>query len=717
MKNIKDIFNRDMNTIIHNWAALIIVIGLCFIPALYAWVNIAANWDPYSNTKNIPVAVVNEDIGAVIAGKRLNIGDDIVAGIAENDSIGWDLVDEYQAEYGLQQGKYYAIIEIPATFSSNLASYLTTTPQKPEIIYKANEKANAIATKITDVAKTKLTESIKEEIISTVNSELMEQLNAYGEELADNKTEILAAVALISESQSRIEQIDQQLNDEVNTINQTQASLQAANDDVYDLNDDIDDLKAANLSMQAIIVNTNDDIIDLASQIKTNSQVIKTNSQKTNQSLDDLADLITSEENQATISELLNNVIVESEDLSQVLDSISTEVSSLALADDKKETINDLITLTQSEVTRYNAALKVLKAEIDSNEASDKIVAQITNIQNLNTATTNGIINTYDNFYDVIVPILNLTTNTLLTDANQVNTYLDAAQSLQPQVLAINNFAISMGNVHKSEINTIISGLNDSSEKLTKINEISQVVDEDFLDQAIDLMEKDPEVVGNFLASPINVEEVDIYGDRPFGVGLTPFYTTLGIWVGVLLMSALLSMEIEPFQDHRLVKTNELHFGKLLLFLSVAIIQTTIVSVGDILILKVYPEDILLFFVISYVCCLVFTIMIYTLVSLFGNVGKAIAVVIMVFQIAGSGGIYPIQTNPAIFGILQPLWPFTYAIDCFRQAIAGPEKMQTLYDLRCLALFFLVYFVLGFLKKYFYNMTMWVETRFKKAEL
>ena len=209
-------------------------------------------------------------------------------------------------------------------------------------------------------------------------------------------------------------------------------------------------------------------------------------------------------------------------------------------------------------------------------------------------------------------------------------------------------------------------------------------------------MSKNPDVMASFMASPIDVKTVDVYDTGIFGVALTPFYTVLGIWVGSLLMLALLTTECEDFEDGEEISVTQKHFGKLLLFLLISVIQTLIVLVGDILVLGVHPVNTALFMGMGLLSALVFTIMIFTLVSLFGNVGKAIAVVIMVFQIAGAGGIYPIQTNPKIFEVLQPLWPFTYAID---------------------GIFGIIFLVLGIFKKFIYKVTMFMEHKFKESGL
>ncbi len=120
---------------------------------MYAWINIKACWDPYANTGNLPIAVVNKDEGMMVKGKYTNVGDGIVKNLKTNKKIGWVFVDEWQGNYGLNEGKYYALIEIPSNFTRGLTSLTTTDPQKPNIIYRVNEKANAIATKITNAAK------------------------------------------------------------------------------------------------------------------------------------------------------------------------------------------------------------------------------------------------------------------------------------------------------------------------------------------------------------------------------------------------------------------------------------------------------------------------------------------------------------------------------------------------------------------------------------
>lgn len=150
MKTIFRIFLSDIKKIRTNLMAFAVMIGICILPALYAWFNIAANWDPYSNTGNIKIAVANCDKGTKLASKEINIGNQIVDNLKKNTQMCWTFVDKEQAENGVVTGEYYASVVIPENFSESFTSILSGKLTRPQITYTLNEKKNAIAPKITD---------------------------------------------------------------------------------------------------------------------------------------------------------------------------------------------------------------------------------------------------------------------------------------------------------------------------------------------------------------------------------------------------------------------------------------------------------------------------------------------------------------------------------------------------------------------------------------
>src|SRR5690625_7328355 len=95
MKNIWNIYKLDLKNIVTNFVVTILIGGLVLLPSLYAWLNIKASWDPYGQTNQIPVGVVNEDEGAVIRDERIHVGNDIVDNLKENRNFKWQFFDRH----------------------------------------------------------------------------------------------------------------------------------------------------------------------------------------------------------------------------------------------------------------------------------------------------------------------------------------------------------------------------------------------------------------------------------------------------------------------------------------------------------------------------------------------------------------------------------------------------------------------------------------------
>ncbi|MBO3342141.1 YhgE/Pip family protein, partial [Clostridium perfringens] len=147
------------------------------------------------------------------------------------------------------------------------------------------------------------------------------------------------------------------------------------------------------------------------------------------------------------------------------------------------------------------------------------------------------------------------------------------------------------------------------------------------------------------------------------------------------------------------INLRERHFGKMLTFVSLGILQGFIVAFGDKFLLGVQTVNTALLIFVSMFASAVFTIIVFTLMSVFGNLGKALAIILMVLQLAGSGGSYPIQVDPLFFRIIQPTFPFTYAISGYREAIAGPLVSTVILDFAILTIMGLVFILLGYLLK------------------
>ncbi|WMZ71482.1 YhgE/Pip domain-containing protein [Staphylococcus pseudintermedius] len=237
-------------------------------------------------------------------------------------------------------------------------------------------------------------------------------------------------------------------------------------------------------------------------------------------------------------------------------------------------------------------------------------------------------------------------------------------------------------------------------EDLQKADGIFKQLDkENTIEDLIDLLRNDLKKQAGVIASPVDLQKENVFPVKDYGSASTPFYTALAIWVGALLLVSLLSVhnkhpELKPYLTIR-----ETYLGKMGLFLLMNIIQATIVSIGDIVILKASIESVPLFIAISMYSALIFTTIVYTLVSVLGNPGKALAIVLLVLQIAGGGGTFPIEVTPQFFQSIHPFLPFSYSIDALREAVGGPVPQILTYKLTMLTVFGVGFFLVGLIGK------------------
>lgn len=718
MKKIFKVFKRDLRNIRKNPAALAIVIGLCIIPSLYAWINIKACWDPYVNTGNLPVAVVNNDMGSTIEGKEINVGDEIVEELKKNKAIGWQFVDSWQGNYGLNEGKYYAMIEIPSNFSAGLASLISGNPKKPDIIYRVNEKANAIANKITNVAKDEVTKEIKTNFVDTVNKEAFETLNNLGVKLEENKPEILKVRDTLEGANSSLQEIEEFVKKANGDSKNLSSYLESIRTDLPKVTDQINNLQTTVEASKTLINSTQQTVTAVANSF--NSDVVTM--QSTNQELQGLLSTLQGlNESMDTVSmiETIDKTIDLIEPLNSKLENNikALEKINSIIPNNKISNLIEKLKSTMELVNKEKEKLLALKEALSNNEGKENITSAIDAISTISNETSSALVNVSNNFYNEGAPALNTIGNSLKGGLDTANSVLETTKVVVPQLNALTTFGIASSDLASQQADQITNKLKDFQDTISQLIEKTSGLTEENLNNVIDLMTKNPDEMASFISSPIVVKEEQVYDAGIFGVGLTPFYTTLAIWVGSLLLTSLLTVECEDFEDGTKLNLLQKHFGKMLLFLTISLIQTIIVVLGDIYILGVHPANVPLMFAFAMASSVVYTVMIFTLVSLFGNIGKAIAIVIMVFQVAGAGGIYPIQTNPKIFEVLQPLWPFTYTIDGFREAIAGPIWDAAYKDMKALGIFFLIFLALCVLKKPFHKITEFVEHKFRETGL
>ncbi|KEK24377.1 YhgE/Pip domain-containing protein [Bacillus gaemokensis] len=275
MKQIWRIYTTDLRNVAKHWAAIVIVLGLMILPSLYAWFNIKASWDPYGNTKEVPIAVSNQDVGSNLRGKDINIGNEIVDSLKKNKNLGWKFVDEKQAIYGVERGDYYASITIPKDFSEKIATVISDNPQKPELDYFVNEKVNAIAPKITAKGASGITEEISKNFVKTANGEIFKIFNDLGIDLEANLPSIEKVKDLVFKLEAQFPEMYKLVDTALDDASRAQDLVKVAQQDLPVVESVINDGQETLKSLDEFFARNDETLNNAPGTIKRDLTVLK----------------------------------------------------------------------------------------------------------------------------------------------------------------------------------------------------------------------------------------------------------------------------------------------------------------------------------------------------------------------------------------------------------------------------------------------------------
>lgn len=713
MKNIFKVFKRDIKSIFTNPIALLIIGGLCIIPSLYAWVNIKACWDPYTDTSSLPVAVVNEDAGADMMGKNINIGDGVISELKTNKSIGWQFVSQSDANAGVLSGKYYAVIEIPTDFSKDLASLTTNDPTKAEIIYKVNTKENPVAGKITEVAETTLVNQIRTSFLESVNKEVFSNLNGLGTKLDQNKDNIIKlknSVININNNMGALNNVLDGVSTGANSLNDYINAVKSA---LPQISSSLSNVQNITANTGSIIDNTNSTLSAAFNNINLSLQSAKSNMDNVQGALTNLnSNSITAQQAKqsvATITSTLNNVkssvtavsaFLESMNKANPNNSVSSMISNLNNVNSAIQNQLDTLGMANNAI---DSAGKVKQSIIDSLTSGASTIS-------------NGLTNSINNYNNGTKADLQTIGGNLSSATGTAVNLIGQANGLVGKMQDVVNSASSNTQLAQSTAQSLKATMNQFSGVISELAKNLSTINDNNLSQIISVLQGNPVVMGNFISSPFNVQEQKVFPIANYGSGMAPLYTVLAIWVGALLLTSLLKTHPPQFEGIEKISTRERYFGKLLTFISITTIQGLIVTLGDKYLLGVQTANLPLFIAMGVITSMVFCAIIFTLVSLFGNFGKAIAIVLMIVQIAGTGGTYPVQVLPLFFRIVEPIMPFSYAVDGFREAVAGPIFSHVRDDIGILLVFGLGTLLIAyFLTPILHNRLTKFEAKFEES--
>ena len=672
MKKSFQIFKRDIGRLSKNIVALIVVIGVCIIPSLYAWFNIAANKDPYGNTANIKIAVANNDAGTEndMLG-NLDVGGQIVDTLKENDSLGWVFVSEDKAISGVKSGEYYAAIVIPDNFSESMVSFLSGKIEQPEFDYYLNEKKNAIAPKITDTGANTIQQQVNTEFVSAAAGTVADILNGsvsgIGTKLDDVQNDISTKISTVSDNLKEYEKALDSFNKTVDSSNKLiEKSKKSMAIVKSDANSGVNSIKNGTDSLTLV----RNDIADFANDLgagisKAQNSLAKVNtksginlgkiSSKTESIHGQFQEMITSVE----------SIIDKNNEMLTTLKEINKKYPS--------DSLTNLINELDSQNSKYKTILQKLRTGSDSiNDATTTSVKAVESISKIIEKNTKDIHSSKVTVENGIMTGLNTSLDTFSNIQGTLSGILKGVGPATDNVVTLMDQLENSLDSAKKALSSTGSSIKKVQERLDKANvDISVVKTSKIYIKLKDMTNLDSDKVASFMSSPVKLKTETFYSVENYGTAMTPFYTNLAIWVGGIVLIAIFKMEVDKSEKIKNFTPTQAYFGRWMLFILVGFVQALIICLGDIFILKIKCQHPVLFVVAGLVAAFVYVNLIYALSLTFKHIGKAVSVILVILQIPGSAGTYPIEMTPGFFQAIHPLLPFTYGINAMREAIAG----------------------------------------------
>ena len=743
MKNAFRIYKRDMIKIFNNWVARLMVIVLIIIPSLYSLINIKASWDPYSNTNGIKIVVVNEDKGTVFKEQDINLGNELVEKLKENDKLGWVFLDDKEvAKQGLLTEKYYATIEIPEDFSKDVTTLAEKNVIKPKLIYTVNEKKNAIAPKMTDSGIKTVKNQLDENIVKTISGVVFRVLNEKGVDIQDNRAKLRKIVDNIYELDENMSELETILDNSIKGTEDVSKVLNKTNGMLPTVSETLDSTDDFLNNSYSVLDETESDLSDISPIIKEDlvmsenildtssielknldEKVLPEMAEKTLLTVSDSAKAM-QETVDASKSKLKNlkkfidkvsNIkfqlpsvdenIQGSEEISKIQEQLDKQKKSLKSMQDNLKEISKIISKTINKLDTIDEKLGIV---ID--HANDEL-EKLDKGEGLDTQTLKDVIKVMDDVHGVVADITDSYDSEIVSSVERgfdsIRTILDdglalveVGRDVLPDIEELLSISMDTTNLSNDELSKLKEKLPEAKEKVHELADKLKEIDEDEkVDELLDMITNSSENQSDFMASPVEIEDNRLFPWPNYGSTATPFYTVLCLWVGGLLASALLSLEAPKFEDGTNIRPYEMYLGKLLLFITIGICQAMVASIGALVILKSYSVHPIMYICYSIFVSLAFMIIIYTAASVLDDVGKAIIVLILVLQMAGASGNFPIEVTPMIFQKLFPFLPFTYAINGMRQIMAGIVYSILLRDILILSIYMIVSLILGILLK------------------
>jgi len=655
---------------------IIAIIAILFVPVLYSGIYLSSFWDPYGHFDRVPVAFVNEDKPVTKNGSEFHLGRDIQENLKDNKSIGWHFVSYDEAQKGIEGTKYYALIVIPKDFSKKIAESNDGNFEKPTIIYEANKGKNYVFSQVSERAA----ENIKAEVASNIQKETTKALASNLYTIRDSLGAASSGAAELQEGTSALTSGADQLSSGLHTAASGSDQLGEG-------------LKEA-ADGQAQLAAGTGSLLDGLNQLKNGLT----------QSTGDVTALSTGA---ASVSNGLTEMTTTleeaklSEGLTAAADSIGSITGALSQASTILASSNDPTSIAQAQGILEQLVTNLNNQNLEGNlrNAATSTGDLVGNLQKLD-AGANQVAAGTSTLTDTLTKTQEQAAagvGELISGAEALQTGSnDLLQGLQTAVVKTGELSSGLHQLHDGAVK-LDDGMAAASQGAFDLKEgLAEGYNE-----MNDSLTFTVEGISNFIKNPLAIEDQTINQVNTYGEGLAPYFISLSLWLGAMLMNLVLSLvKLSKVVTSKFWSSygGTFIFGAILVMLQ-AVILTAVLVNG----LGMEAVNMPLFYLGNMFISVVFFSIMYGMSFAAGLIATPIVFVLFILQLASSGGTFPIETSPEFFRAISPYFPMTYTVEALRMITSGINTSRMLTITIILLVFLLLFTVGGYAVKWLIN--------------
>ncbi len=702
MRNVFRVFIRDVKRIARVPQAWLVVLFLIVLPSLYTWFNVLGFWDPYENTGNLRVCVVNEDAGAYDETLgELNLGDQVVSQLEENQQLGWTFVSRDEGMRQVESGEAYALFVIPESFSADVTTLLTGDFRHPQLEYYVNEKLGPVSPKITDTGASTLDTTINDAFVSTVSSTVAHALNVKIDEAnAQLATSRGSTIERLDEAAASLDQAREALTRLSVTADEASTRTAAAKDALSQAKSDVSTLALALSNAQAAAAGLGGNLVGFSTTmggvLDKGSSLLSRTSADANVAIGQAAGSVIAAQGEVDAAIARGQAVVqENEAIIKRLRALQE-----AIPDGKpgKEELGSLVSaLEQNNTTSGDALAGLGVLSRDTAAVADSISGASESINGAVQTTLTSVDGYRATLSESVFPQASKGLAELGGAAGGLST------AVSNQLLLIDQTSLILDQLAP----TLSSSSDAMAQTASLVDDLGRdlgVVRSDLAalgsaDIASRLLGEDgsvdPAKIADFMMSPTQVVTEELYPLNAYGSAMAPLFINLTLWIGVFMLMVIMRIEVDDEGIPGLTIAQRF-FGRGLLLAIIVSLQAIVCCAGC-LAIGVQTVSAPAFFVTAVLCSLAYLSIQYTLSTTLQHVGKGICVILVFVQIPGATGLYPIEMTPSFYQFVYPLFPFTYGINAIRETIAGFYDGAWLHEVGILLGFLAAFLAIGVL--------------------